>query len=270
MSRSFRPGRAATPPPRPLAGVPEFAPRKLPRQARSQATFTAIVDACSRVLANSSYEALTTNRISERAGVSIGTLYEYFPNREAIVAALVDAACRRLVARMERAVEEASRLPRFEGVEHLLTSGVETLAAPENGLTLLLRDAPFVSQLPAFREMREALTGLCQSIRVRSAARLDLASPVVDTWLISQMLFSAMLEIAFLDGAEAQRSLLRRELAWLTFRMAMGRDPFPSEMGRCAGAEAAAASERGGSGPWNPGPAGAEQFIDRSGRNPSG
>jgi AcrR family transcriptional regulator len=154
MSRSFRPGRAATPPPRPLAGVPEFAPRKLPRQARSQATFTAIVDACSRVLANSSYEALTTNRISERAGVSIGTLYEYFPNREAIVAALVDAACRRLVARMERAVEEASRLPRFEGVEHLLTSGVETLAAPENGLTLLLRDAPFVSQLPAFREMR--------------------------------------------------------------------------------------------------------------------
>ena len=50
----------------------QLEPRKLPRQARSRATFNAIVDACGQVLSSGSYDALTTNSISERAGVSIG------------------------------------------------------------------------------------------------------------------------------------------------------------------------------------------------------
>lgn len=211
-----------------LASV-ELEPRKLPRQARSRATFNAIVDACSQVLASRSYEELTTNGISERAGVSIGTLYEYFPNREAIVAALVADACRRIVLRMEQAIEEAGAMPAFQGTEHLLAAGIAAMGAQENALEVLLRDAPFVMQLPVFREARETLTGLCQDIRVRAAERLSMPDPATDTWLISQMLFTAMLEIAFHKGSEAQRAALRRELAHLTFRMAMGRDPLPHE-----------------------------------------
>lgn len=224
-----RRGHGAGPAPRP-GGWVELEPRKLPRQARSRATFHAIVDACSQILASGSYDELTTNGISERAGVSIGTLYEYFPNREAIVAALIADACGRIVLRMEQAIEEAAAMPAFQGTEHLLTTGIDTLGAQENALEVLLRDAPFVMQLPAFRQARETLTGLCQDIRVRAAGRLSLPDPSADTWLISQMLFSAMMEIAFLKAPEAQRRSLRRELAHLTFRMAMGRDPFPHEL----------------------------------------
>lgn len=229
MARTLSP--RVTPSPAPDA----LAPRKLPRQARSRATFNAIVDACSEVLASGSYESLTTNSISERAGVSIGTLYEYFPNREAIVAALVEETCRRLVLRMERAVDEAAAMPAFEGMEHLLGAGIETLGLQQNTLKVLLRDAPFVPQLPAFRQARETLTSLCQDIRLASAGRLNLPQPERDTWLISQMLFGAMLEIAFLPGPEAERAALRRELAHLTFRMALARDPRPEEMARGGG-----------------------------------
>ena len=206
----------------------ELAPRKIPRQARSQATFAAIVDACGQVLANGSYGTLTTNHISERAGVSIGTLYEYFPNREAIVAALAANSCRRLVTRMEEALEETLSMGDLEGVEHLLTTGVRALGAQDCVFKVLLRETPFVSQLPAFYEAREALTGLCQRIRVRAGDRLNLPAPQTDTWLISQMLFAAMLEIAFLDVDESERGLLLRELGRLTFRMATGRDPNPA------------------------------------------
>jgi AcrR family transcriptional regulator len=216
--------------PRHSGGGVQLEPRKLPRQARSRATFDAIVDACNQVLAAGSYETLTTNSISVRAGVSIGTLYEYFPNREAIIAALVGESCRRLVARMEQAIGAAADMPAFEGTEHLLAAGIETLGAQDSALKILLRDAPFVMQLPAFRQTREALTCLCQDIQVRSADRLNLPAPQADTWLISQMLFAAMLEIAFLEGPETARTTLRRELAHLTFRMAMGRDPRPYEM----------------------------------------
>jgi AcrR family transcriptional regulator len=230
MARSVTPRHSAGAPPRHPVGGVQLEPRKLPRQARSRATFDAIVDACNQVLTAGSYDTLTTNSISVRAGVSIGTLYEYFPNREAIIAALVGESCRRLVARMEQAIDAASAMPAFQGTEHLLAAGIETLGAQDSALKVLLRDAPFVMQLPAFRQTRETLTNLCQDIQVRSADRLNLPVPQADTWLISQMLFAAMLEIAFLDGPETVRISLRRELAHLTFRMAMGRDPRPYEM----------------------------------------
>ena len=73
-------------------------PRKTPRQARARATAEALVEAAARIMETEGRAALTTNRIAERAGASVGSLYQYFPNREAIVAALarglIDAAAR--------------------------------------------------------------------------------------------------------------------------------------------------------------------------------
>jgi AcrR family transcriptional regulator len=63
-------------------------PRKIPRQARSLATVEVILDAAALLLVDQGYDQATTNRIAERAGVSIGSLYQYFPNREAVVAAV--------------------------------------------------------------------------------------------------------------------------------------------------------------------------------------
>jgi AcrR family transcriptional regulator len=205
-------------------------PRKLPTQARARATFEAIVGACGQLLAAGPYEALTTNNISERAGVSIGTLYEYFPNRESIVAALTASACRRLVTRMTEAVSETAGMSDFAGVEHLLRAGIAVLGAPENVFKVLFQEAPFVLRLPVFQEARATLDALCQRIGTEAARRIDLPQPHADAWLISQMLFSAMLEIAFLESGEAERELMISELARLTFRMAVGRDVTPAEV----------------------------------------
>jgi AcrR family transcriptional regulator len=71
--------------------------RKQPRQRRARATFDAVVEAAARILAEEGAPRLTTNRIAERAGVSIGSLYQYFPDRAAIVRAL----CERELARAE-------------------------------------------------------------------------------------------------------------------------------------------------------------------------
>ena len=63
---------------------------RLPRRADAAPTFDVVVTAAERVLAADGVDALTTNRVAEVAGVSIGTLYQYFPNKHAIVAALFD------------------------------------------------------------------------------------------------------------------------------------------------------------------------------------
>ena len=64
-------------------------PRKIPVQDRAKVTWNVILDAAAQVLLRHGYEKATTDRIAERAGVSIGSVYEYFPNKESIFAALM-------------------------------------------------------------------------------------------------------------------------------------------------------------------------------------
>jgi AcrR family transcriptional regulator len=65
-------------------------PRKLASQERSRSTVDALLEATARVLVREGYDRASTNRIAEVAGVSIGSLYQYFPSKEALVAAVID------------------------------------------------------------------------------------------------------------------------------------------------------------------------------------
>lgn len=76
--------------------------RRTPRQPRSEATVEAILEAAFQLLEAGGVEALTTNHIAERAGVSVGTLYQYFGGKRAILAGL---AHRRAAAARDRIVE---------------------------------------------------------------------------------------------------------------------------------------------------------------------
>jgi AcrR family transcriptional regulator len=66
----------------------KLSPRKTPRQDRSRATVEALLEATTDILIRDGYTKLTTNRIAERAGVNIASLYQYFPGKDAIVAEL--------------------------------------------------------------------------------------------------------------------------------------------------------------------------------------
>lgn len=80
-------------------------PRKQPRQRRSAATVDAILTAAARVLAAESLAGFNTNRVATVAGVSVGSLYQYFPNKAALVAALIE----REQAALAQAVEDCVR-----------------------------------------------------------------------------------------------------------------------------------------------------------------
>jgi AcrR family transcriptional regulator len=65
-------------------------PRKKPLQERAQATVDALLQATAHILVQGGFEALSTNKVAVKAGVSIGSLYQYFPSKEALVAALAE------------------------------------------------------------------------------------------------------------------------------------------------------------------------------------
>src|SRR5262245_48657205 len=89
---------------RPMPRPAKTAPRRAPRQARAEDTIEILLVATEKVFARDGFGAATTNRIAEVAGVSIGTLYHYFPTKEALIEAIVHRMWARELAIMaERA-----------------------------------------------------------------------------------------------------------------------------------------------------------------------
>jgi AcrR family transcriptional regulator len=78
-------------------------PRKTPRQARSAATVEAIFEATIQVLLSDGYSGLTTTRVAARAGVSVGTMYQYFPHREALLYAVLENYLEDVLVAMDEA-----------------------------------------------------------------------------------------------------------------------------------------------------------------------
>jgi AcrR family transcriptional regulator len=93
-------------------------PRKSPVQARSAASVDAIIEATIQVLLKVGKERLTTTRVAERAGVSVGTLYQYFPNKSALLRAVL----RRHFDQVLAAVEQACREQHGHTVEQMATA----------------------------------------------------------------------------------------------------------------------------------------------------
>ncbi|WP_437574124.1 TetR/AcrR family transcriptional regulator [Sorangium sp. So ce887] len=86
---------------------PSTAPRRVPLQARSQRRREQILDATAALLASRGLDAVTTNAIAARARTSIGSVYEFFPNKEAVLHALTGRYLERLQARTEAVLAEA-------------------------------------------------------------------------------------------------------------------------------------------------------------------
>jgi AcrR family transcriptional regulator len=198
-------------------------PRKLPRQSRSKATVQAILDACSEALSRRGYHGLTTHAIASRAGVSVGTLYQYFPNREAVAGALIVLAMERLLDAMRRALGEcvARQLDSLEGTEHLLLSGLDVLVEHRAVFGRLGTEAPHLFGLPAVGQIQAQLMQLSQEIRLLSGERLALPMPEADAWIIGHMVSASMLQISLLDAGPEQRRALTQEVARLTRRMSL-------------------------------------------------
>jgi AcrR family transcriptional regulator len=96
-------------------------PRKRPAQSRSQATVDAIVEGAARILEERGFEGYNTNAIAETAGVSVGSIYQYFPDKDAITAALIrrEAGLLLIDAATARQAKGA-----HEGLIHLIDAAI--------------------------------------------------------------------------------------------------------------------------------------------------
>ena len=102
-----------------------ISPRKTPRQSRSRDTVETILRAAARVLARDSLEGFNTNRVAEVAGVSVGSVYQYFPNKDSLMAALIERAQMALAENLEAVVANTDGLPLEAALEAVAETVVE-------------------------------------------------------------------------------------------------------------------------------------------------
>lgn len=100
--------------------------KKMPKQERSKMLYESILEAATRVFEDADYNGSTTNKIAEKAGVSIGSLYQYFPNKDALVFALFD----RYIEHRVRNFEEAYKESKHDTVENIIRHTIEILMRP--------------------------------------------------------------------------------------------------------------------------------------------
>jgi AcrR family transcriptional regulator len=100
-------------------------PRKNASQERSRLTVDALLEATARILVREGFDKASTNRIAEVAGVSVGSLYQYFPSKEALVAALIDRHNRQVMQAIQGELAEALKLSMEEAVRRLVSIAVK-------------------------------------------------------------------------------------------------------------------------------------------------
>lgn len=103
--------------------------RKRPSQRRSVLTFESILEACAQLLNTMGHEEITTNHLAEKAGVSIGTLYQYFPHKESVFQTLVYENATKRIRRMKGKLGELKNLPLFQVCTQLINTYVDALYA---------------------------------------------------------------------------------------------------------------------------------------------
>jgi len=130
-----------------MARRPLTNPRKNASQARSRATVAALVDATARILVREGFDKASTNRIAEVAGVSVGSLYQYFPSKEALVAAVIDRHNQEIMQTVRGELAQAMSQPVEKAVRKLVTVAVKAHRIDPRLHRVLAEQIPRVGKL---------------------------------------------------------------------------------------------------------------------------
>jgi AcrR family transcriptional regulator len=180
-------------------------PIRQAKQQRSKATVDAIVQAAAQILSESGWSALNTNAVATRAGVSIGSLYEYFPDKQAILNVIVDEHLAAGEAKLAEGMRAMSGIKSMDEVVEAVVSGFVHLHQEDPRLHRVLS-----SEVPLSFEQQRRVAGLRSQIvggvavalskhgcdnEIKATLLVDTADALTHKWFIDKAGLPAPAEV---------------------------------------------------------------------------
>jgi AcrR family transcriptional regulator len=219
-------------------------PRKHPTQARAKATVDAIVTAAAQILIAHGYERTTTARVARRAGVSVGSLYQYFPNKEALVAALIERHANELVCTIHDILQRHSHATLAACVRAAIDATITAHRIDPRLHKILHEQVPRVGQLARAMRANEDIT---QDIERSLRAHADELHPAHDPAVAAIVIVTVLDAIAHKAVLERSTPLAGKTAADEAYVLVMSYLTRPASGSRTAGTNHVESAPRAGS-----------------------
>jgi AcrR family transcriptional regulator len=173
--------------------------RKKPIQARSRRTVEAILEATDRVLRRDGYEATSTNRIAQVAGYSVGSLYQYFADKESVVRTLIDEVVTREDEVVARRLADLSHAPLEESMSGTLEFLLQARWMQSHVYRVFAFESPGLFGVPALtriQELQTACPGALQQLAARHWDELRKDDVAATLWVLAAASNAVTLQLA--------------------------------------------------------------------------
>ncbi len=176
--------------------------RKHPTQARSRALVDSLLEATARILVQDGWDALTTNRVAKAAGVSVGSLYQYFPNKDALVAGLVEGWADNITKRLVALGPALAEAPLDEAIGAVVTAALSVTREDAPLHRSVLLQLPRIGALAFFEQLNQRVADVLAEWITLRREELDVDDPSLAAFVI----------VTSLDALTDHALLLRPEL----------------------------------------------------------
>ena len=180
-------------------------PRKLPKQERAKATVEAILAATAHILVREGFDAASTNRIADEAGVSVGSLYQYFPSKEAIVSALLERHVHRMLGVIQIGLEGWMSLPPRAAAREVVRAMIDAHAVDPDLHRVFMEETPRLGRLEGAAELERKFQELAEAYLQRHRDRIRPRNLEIAAFLVVQTV-EALTHAAVLYRREKLRS----------------------------------------------------------------
>ncbi|MFT3922101.1 MAG: TetR/AcrR family transcriptional regulator [Myxococcales bacterium] len=168
--------------------------KKQPSQGRSRATYESILDAAARLLEKHGYAELTTNHVAKAAGVAIGSLYEYFATKDAIVAEVVRRTVRSVASEIAESFQASLAVGMERGLRPLIRAMFAAIETRGRLVRVLSTSVPFLNEIDEVRELPNMMLAIArQGIPGATTSWLK-RDPEAATYLLTVMVGAAVVE----------------------------------------------------------------------------
>lgn len=161
-------------------------PRKRPSQQRSRDTVERILNAATRVLSADGYAAASTTRVAAEAGVSPGSLYQYFPNKDAVVLAVLERFGDRVTAQLTAEMAGNLTTPPLHALDAVLHVLLDSLGGEPEFLRTLVEEIPRGHETDKLATLERRMVDLVQAYLVVHREHIRPVDPSAGAWFVVQ------------------------------------------------------------------------------------